>query len=67
MSKIKEFQEKYGLVADGILGKKTFSKMKEVWKISDEQLANFLGQTSVESANFTKSKENLNYSKERLL
>lgn len=67
MSKIKEFQEKYGLVADGILGKKTFSKMKEVWKISDEQLANFLGQTSIESANFTKSKENLNYSKERLL
>jgi len=67
MSKIAEFQKANGLVADGILGKKTFSKMKEVWKIkSDEQLANFLGQFSIESANFTKDKENLNYSKEGL-
>lgn len=67
MSKISEFQKENGLVADGILGKKTFSKMKEVWKIkSDEQLANFLGQFSIESANFTKDKENTNYSAEGL-
>lgn len=67
MSKIADFQKDNNLVADGILGKKTFAKMKEVWKINlDEQLANFLGQISIESLNFTKDKENLNYSKEGL-
>lgn len=66
MSKIAEFQKQNGLVADGILGKKTFGKMKEVWKISDEKLANFLGQTSIETADFTIDKENTNYSKEGL-
>lgn len=67
MSKIAEFQKANGLVADGILGKKTFAKMKEVWEISsDEKLANFLGQTSVETLDFTKDKENTNYSKEGL-
>jgi murein L,D-transpeptidase YcbB/YkuD len=30
MIKIKQFQEKYGLVSDGILGKKTLLKIKEV-------------------------------------
>jgi len=68
MNKIAEFQKQNGLVADGILGKNTFSRMKEVWKIKlDEQLANFLGQFSVESANFTATEENTNYSKEGLL
>lgn len=68
MNKIAEFQKQYRLVADGILGKKTFAKMKEVWKIKlDEQLANFLGQFSVESSNFTATIENTNYSKEGLL
>jgi len=66
MSKIADFQKQNGLVADGILGKNTFNKMKELWKINDEQLANFLGQTSIESANFTKDKENTNYSEEGL-
>lgn len=67
MSKIAEFQKQHGLVADGILGKKTFTKMKEIWKISsDEKLANFLGQTSIETGDFSRDKENLNYSKEGL-
>ncbi len=67
MNKIAEFQKQNGLVADGVLGNKTFSKMKEVWKVSsNERLANFLGQTSVETGNFTIDSENLNYSKEGL-
>lgn len=67
MSKIAEFQKQNNLVADGILGKNTFAKMKEVWEISsDEKLANFLGQTSVETGDFTIDKENTNYSKEGL-
>lgn len=67
MSKIAEFQEKHGLVSDGQLGKKTFAKMKEVWKLTNEQLAHFLGQTNHESAGFTVSQENLNYSKDGLM
>lgn len=63
MSKIVEFQANNNLTSDGILGKKTFEKMKSVWKInSDKQLANFLGQISHESGNFKVDKENLNYS-----
>lgn len=67
MSKIVEFQKQNELLPDGILGNKTFSKMKEIWKInSDEKLANFLGQISVETGNFKIDKENLNYSEEGL-
>lgn len=68
MSKILEFQKNNGLLADGVLGKKTFEKMKSVWKIdSDKKLASFLGQLSHESGNFNLDKENLNYSKVGLL
>lgn len=68
MSKISDFQKANGLVADGVLGKKTFAKMKDVWKIeTDEQLANYLGQGSHESINFTADRENLNYSAKALM
>lgn len=68
MSKIAEFQKKNGLVADGVLGKNTLSKMKEVWKIpTDEKLANFLGQIAHETGVFELDKENLNYSISGLL
>jgi len=63
MNYLEMFQFKNGLVADGILGKNTFAKMKEVFRISsDERLSHFLGQVSHESRNFTVGKENLNYS-----
>lgn len=68
MSKIQEFQKANGLKPDGIIGKNTLSKMKEVWKIKlDEQLINYLGQVTVESAYFTRSLENTNYSAKRML
>lgn len=64
---IKDFQKKHGLVADGIVGKKTALKIKEVFDIETiEQLANFLGQMAHESSNFTRMRENMNYSSQRL-
>lgn len=63
MIKIKQFQLQYGLVSDGILGKKTLNKIKEVLLIdTNEQLAHFIGQCTVESGNFELDTENLNYS-----
>lgn len=68
MSIIKDFQKKYGLVADGIIGKMTLLKIKEVFNIpNNESLANFMGQCAHESGNFTTVKENLNYSADGLL
>ena len=67
MSKIAEFQAAHGLGADGILGKASFAKMKELWKVTDEQLAHILGQCHHESAGFTADSENLNYGAKGLL
>jgi putative chitinase len=68
MSVIKDFQSKYGLTADGIIGKNTLLKIKEILSIkSDEMLAHFMGQCHVESAGFTAVTENLNYSSQGLL
>lgn len=68
MSVIKDFQTKYGLIPDGIIGKNTLLKIKEVLSIqSTEMLAHFMGQCHVESAGFTAVMENLNYSSQGLL
>lgn len=66
-NKIAEFQRNNGLIADGLLGKMTFTKMKSVWQVNDEQLAHILGQVAHETLNFTKDIENLNYSAKRML
>lgn len=69
MSKfIEEFQSQHGLLDDGIIGRKTLGKMKEVLHISTlEGLAHFVGNCWHESVGFTRFEENLNYSKEALL
>ena len=67
MSKISEFQAANGLTADGILGKASFAKMKELWKVTDEQLAHILGQCHHESGGFKADVENLNYRAKGLL
>lgn len=68
MSIIKDFQTKYGLTSDGVIGKNTLLKIKEVLSIqSTEMLAHFMGQCHVESAAFTTVMENLNYSSQGLL
>lgn len=64
---IKAFQKKHGLVADGILGPKSYAKMMEVFKMNRLELAHFLGQCAHESGTFTITTENLNYSADRLL
>lgn len=67
MEHIKNFQRNNGLSADGIIGKLTFNKMKEAWKLSGIELAHFLGQGHHESGGFKHDTENLNYSKQGLL
>lgn len=68
MSKeIQEFQKLHGLTADGDLGPKTFSFMKSLWKLSNEELCHLLGQCSAETGDFSLDEENLNYSAEGLV
>src|SRR5574344_29719 len=62
---LKAFQNKHGLVADGIFGKNTARKIAEVYKIKNP--AQFFGQVADESGGFTLSTESLNYSAKRLL
>ncbi len=59
-----DFQKKYGLVADGIIGKKTATKIKEVFKIKHP--AQFFGQICHESLDLTLFEENLSYTASRL-
>lgn len=67
MNHIKQFQEENGLVADGIIGKKTLHKMRCVFEIdTDAQLAHFLANVHHETGNFTADTENLNYSAQGL-
>lgn len=66
MNAIQIFQSKNGLIADGIIGKKTIKMMLYVWRISNIQLAHFLGQTHEETGGYTALIENLNYSSEGL-
>lgn len=67
MKHIKAFQAAHGLTADGIIGKNTLKKMKSVWGLNNEQLANMLGQVSHETGGFQLDTENLNYSVKGLL
>lgn len=66
MNAIQIFQQKNGLLADGVIGQKTISKMREVFKLTREQVAHFLGQGHHESGGFDNLIENLNYSAQRL-
>lgn len=68
MNQIQQFQSKNGLVADGIIGKKTLLKLKEALHVnSNEALAHFLGQVAHETGNFVLAEENLRYSSEGLI
>ena len=63
MKHLIKFQKNNGLVADGVIGRKTLLMMMDVFKIpSKEATAHFVGQLSHETAYFKYDKENLNYS-----
>jgi len=63
MNQIEKFQQKNGLIPDGIVGPNTLGKMMRVFQLqSIAHAAHFLGQMAHESANFTREVENLNYS-----
>ena len=66
MSKLADLQKKLGLTPDGILGKQSFTKIKESWQVTDEQLAHLLGQAEHESGHFKSERENVNYSADGL-
>jgi putative chitinase len=68
MNQLQLFQKQHCLDPDGIMGKNTLRKMKEVFFISSNaKIAHFVGQMSHESMGFTASVENLNYSESALL
>lgn len=67
MQNIKNFQKKYNLVDDGIIGRKTIMKMMEVYKKNKIEICHFLGQLHHESSNFKLERENMNYSFGRLI
>jgi putative chitinase len=67
MSKLVEFQQKYNLTPDGLLGPNTLRKMKVVFSFdSNEKLAHFIGQIAHETGNFRFTEENLKYSPDSL-
>lgn len=67
MKKIMEFQVANGISPVAAIGPKTIAKMKSLWQITNEQLANFLGQIHHETGGFEKDTEGFNYSVKRLL
>lgn len=67
MKKIIEFQKANRLVADGVIGRNTLAKMKQLFMIDNNYyLAHFLGQIHHETK-FEVDTENLNYSAKRLI
>lgn len=68
MNKIIDFQRENGLVADGVIGKKTLYAIKAKNHIqTDEMLAHFVAQCDHETGGFKVARENLNYSVNRML
>lgn len=65
---IKNWQAENGLTPDGVIGKKTLLKMKEVLNIPTiEAVAHFVGNCYHETGGFIRFEENLNYSSRGLL
>lgn len=67
MNYLKEFQRDNNLLADGVIGKNTLNKMKEVFNLgTNERTAHFVAQLTHESGEFEHGRENMNYSSKRL-
>lgn len=67
LNMLKKWQAKHGLVADGVLGKKTLQAMMAHYGITDKKrFIMFLAQVEHETLGYTKNRENLNYKPEGL-
>ena len=63
---LKKLQEKIGVKADGVFGPGTLKAMRDYFKLTNEQISHFAGQTAHETGNYTIFSENLNYSTDGL-
>lgn len=62
MSRLINFQEKFNLEPDGILGPISLKKMQSVFGLCiNEHMAHFMGELAHESGNFKREIESLNY------
>jgi putative chitinase len=66
MNPIQEFQRKNNLVADGVIGKKTLQMMMFIFRKSETDVANMMGQGEIESGNWKKMREDMDYRSETL-
>jgi len=63
---LKKLQEKIGVTPDGVLGAGTLKAAAAYFKLNNERIAHFFGQTAHETGNYTLFSENLNYSSDGL-
>jgi putative chitinase len=63
---MKILQEKCGVSADGDFGPNTARAIAKHYDLAPERAAHLLGQASHESGGFKLTRENLNYSAERM-
>ncbi len=66
LTPLHHWQWSKNLKQDGIMGPKTMAKLCEVYGIPVYKIGLFLGQCHHESAGFTRSRENMNYSEAQL-
>lgn len=62
MTVLQRLQEKIGSKPDGSFGPKTLKAMRDYFKLTNEQIAHFAGQTAHETGGYQVFSENLNYS-----
>lgn len=68
MNMLKLWQQKHGLVADGVLGKLTTKSLMDFLSLSDKKsFLMFMAQVSHETMAYTKIRENLNYQPHSLI
>ena len=63
---MKKLQEKCGVAADGAFGPNTARAIAKHYNLSPERGAHLLGQASHESGGFRLTRENLNYTSEKI-
>lgn len=63
---VKDYQRRYGLDDDGIIGRNTIGHMVDTLNVERDRIASFLGQCAHETGSFSMGRENLNYREESL-